>query len=221
VNEKQLFEFLKHQSAPALLALLQQAYREMSVAQRRAVFGSIVKGVPSSSVNGNELLKRIKIFHNDSLAGKYYAPFAINSKNFAHIPEETEEWFEVLGDLLADSAKLTVQGDHALAVECFGLLYQLIGRMEKGEEIVFADELGSWMIPGDEKKYIAAYLSSLATVTTPEAYTATVLPLIRRDSVQSFSGQVYSVAIRVANKEQGAYLKAEVKRQDVRTTVKR
>jgi hypothetical protein len=221
MNEKQLFEFLKHQSAPALLTLLQHAYREMSVAQRRVVFGSIVKGVPSSSVNGNELLKRIKIFHTDSLAGKYYAPFAINSKNFAHIPEETEEWFEVLDDLLADSAKLTVQGDHALAVECFGLLYQLIGRMEKGEELVFADELGSWMIPGEEKKYIAAYLSSLATVTTPEAFTATVLPLIRRDSIQSFSGQVYSVAIRVADKEQGAYLKAEVKQQDVRTRVKR
>ena len=221
MNEKQLFEFLKRQPAQALLAILQQAYREMSVTQRRAVFGSIVKRVPSSSVDGNELLKRIKIFHNDSLAGKYYAPFAINSKNFTHIPEETEEWFEVLGDLLSDSAKLTVQGDHALAVECFGLLYQLIGHMEKGEEIVFADELGSWMIPGDEKKYIAAYLSSLAIVATPEAFTATVLPLIRRDSIQSFSGQIYPAAIRVANKEQGAYLKAEVKRQDVRTTLKR
>ena len=221
VNEKQLFEFLKHQPAPALLALLQQAYRGMSVTQRRAVFGSIVKRVPSSSVNGTELLKRITSFHHDSLARKYYAPFAINSKNFSHIPEKTEAWFEVLGDLLVDSAKLTVQGEHTLAVECFGRLYQLIERMEKGEEIVFADEVGSWMIPGEEKKYIAAYLSSLATVTTPNAFAATVLPLIRRDSTQSFSGQVYAVALRVTNKEQGAYLKAEVKRQEVRTTGKR
>jgi len=26
--------------------------------------------------------------------------------------------------------------------------------MERGEEIVFADEYGSWMIPGDEKTFV-------------------------------------------------------------------
>ena len=155
MNEKQLFAFLKYQPAPALLAVLQHAYREMSVTQRHAVFGAIVREVPAAAVNGKELWKRTKLFLNDSLAGKYYAPVAINSKNFTHIPEETEEWFEVLNDLLAESAKLSAQGEHILAVECFGLLYQLIGRMEKGDEIVFADELGSWMIPGDEKNHIA------------------------------------------------------------------
>jgi hypothetical protein len=221
VNEKHLFELVKQQPSSALLDLLAHAYRELSVQQRQAVFGALVRDAPPSSVNGPELLKRIKRFYGESVAGKYYAPFAINSQNFTHIPAETEEWFEVLGDLLQESARLTVQGEHSLAVECFGLLYQLIGRMEKGEEMVFADEVGSWMIPGEEKKYLAAYLSSLARVATPEAFTVTVLPLIQRDSLQSFSGQVYSVAIRVANKAQGASLKAEVKRQKVRTALQR
>ena len=103
MNEKRLFEFLKQQSTSALLDLLQHAYREMSVDQRQTVFHSIVKAVPPASVDGNELLKRIKQFHSDSLAQKYYAPFAINSKNFMHIPEETEEWFEILGDVLEES----------------------------------------------------------------------------------------------------------------------
>jgi hypothetical protein len=221
VNEKRLLEVLQHQPSSALLDLLQHAYREMSVQQRRAVFGAIDKAVPAASVTGTEVVKRSKIFRDDSLGGKYYAPFALNSQNFTHIPEETQEWFEVLGDLLEESAKLTAQGEHSVAVECFGLLYELIGHMEKGEEIVFADEVGSWMIPGEEKKYLAAYLSSLARVVTPEAFTATVLPLIQRDGLQSFSGQVYSVAMRVANKDQGASLKAEVKRQKVRTTLQR
>jgi hypothetical protein len=76
------------------------------------------------------------------------------------------------------------------------------------------------MIPGDEKQYLAAYLASLAAVTTPDVFTATVLPLIYRDSAHSFSGQVYAVASRVANKEQRAALTAEVKRQKVSTTRK-
>jgi hypothetical protein len=44
--------------------------------------------------------------------------------------------------LLEGSRKLTAQEEHALAVECFGLLYEFIDHMEKGEEIVVADEVG-------------------------------------------------------------------------------
>ena len=221
MNEKRLFAFLKQQSTSALLAPLQHAYQEMSVNQRQAVFHSIVQDVPPASVDGNELLKRIKKFHTDSLAQQYYAPFDINSKNYMHIPEETEEWFEILGDVLEESTKLSEQEEHALAVDCFALLYDLIEHMEMGEEIVFADELGSWMIPGDEKKCLAAYLSSLADVASPESFTLTALPLIKRDSFNSFSSKVYAAAVRVANKEQRSHLKAEIKRQKVQTTAKR
>ena len=70
--------------------------------------------------------------------------------------------------------------------------------MECGQEIVFADELGSWMIPGDEKKFIAAFLKSLAAVATPEEFTAVAIPLIRRDSYLSFADQVHRSATRVA-----------------------
>ena len=46
----------------------------------------------------------------------------INSKNFSHIPDKTDEWFDRLGDLLKDACKLTRQGDHAGAVACFDRL---------------------------------------------------------------------------------------------------
>jgi len=179
VNEKQLFALLKRKSPAALLDLLRHAYREMSVTQRQAVFQASVRELPPSSVDGNALLKRVQQFHRDSLARKYYAPFAMNSKNYRHIPQETEEWFAMLGGLLKDSTQLTTQEEHALAVACFDLLYQLIDHMERGKEIVFAEEVGSWMIPGDEKQWIAAYLSSLAAVASPESFTATVLPLMK------------------------------------------
>ena len=156
-------------------------------------------------------------FHHDSLGKVYYAPFNVDSKNFMHIPEETEEWFETLGDFLEESSTLTKQGEHAQAVACFGLLYALIDAMESGEEIVFADEIGSWMIPGDEKQYIETYLTSLAAVATPEEFTTVAVPLIERDSHQSFATRAYSSALRVANKAQEASLKAAMKRRKIDT----
>ena len=89
--------------------------------------------------------------------------------------------------------------------------------MCSGEEIVFADEYGTWMIPVDEKKTIPAYLTSMAETSSPEEYTAAALPLIRRDSIKSFSKNTYSAAIDAANKDQKMYLKAEVQRLGVRT----
>jgi len=221
MNDAQLFAFLAHQDATTLLDLLREAYAAMSTPQRRAVFGESARAAHQScsvAIDGHRLLENIKKFHQDSFDGIYYAPFNVNSKNFMHIPEETEEWFETLGEFLAESATLTAQGAHAQAVTCFGLLYALIDAMESGEDIVFADELGSWMIPGDEPHYIAAYFTSLAAVATPEEFTTVAVPLMARDSSQSFPTRAYAAAMRVANKGQSAALQAERKCRKIRTS---
>ena len=217
MDKTRLFEYLSIQDAPFLLGLLNDAYDQMDVDQRRWVFGRLVEELPPAQVDGEVLLNEVEDFKRESLAGMYYAPFNINSKNYMHIPEETEEWFERLGDLLKASSQLTAQGDHLHAATCFGILYELIDDMESGEEIVFADEIGAWMIPGDEKQYVAAYMTSLAAVAAPEEFSAAAIPLIRRDSWQSFSTQAYPAAIRAANEAQRAYLEAEIERHNVRT----
>jgi hypothetical protein len=89
--------------------------------------------------------------------------------------------------------------------------------MESGEEIVFADEFGSWMIPGDEKEYVTAYMTSLAATMGPEEFTEAAIPLIRRDGWQSLSAQAYKSAISAADEEQRERLEAEVRRQEIRT----
>ncbi|MCI0661697.1 MAG: hypothetical protein L0220_11530 [Acidobacteria bacterium] len=98
MNETQLFEHLKQQPTSAILELLQRAFRELSVEQRHRVFDPILRDAPALPVNSEELRKRVKTFFADSLAGQYYAPFEINWKNCSHIPEETKDWFESLGD---------------------------------------------------------------------------------------------------------------------------
>jgi hypothetical protein len=217
MDKTHLFQFLSTRDVSFLLDLLSTAYDQMDRDQRRWVFGELVAKLPPALVDGEVLLDEVEEFRRESLAEVYYAPFDINSKNWTHIPEETEEWFERLGDLLQATCQLTAQGDHLHAVACFGILYELVDAMERGEEIVFADEIGSWMIPGDEKQYIAAYMSSLAVTATPEEFTAAALPLIRRDSWQSFATQAYPSAIRAANEAQKAFLEAEIQRQNIRT----
>jgi hypothetical protein len=217
MDKIRLFEYLEEKDSSVLLNILKAAYDEMTINQRRVVFGIFVEEIPPASIDGEILLEEITIFHTESLDGVYYAPFDINSKNFMDIPEETEEWFEKLGDFLESSSQLTIQGHHSLAIQCFELLYELIDEMESGEEIVFADELGGWMIPGDEKKFITAYLTSLSAITTPEEFTEKALPLIRQDSYESFANKVYTTAINIAKEKQKAYLKAEIKRQNIKT----
>ncbi len=195
MDEEALFKVLKRQTKATLLELLHSAYYETNTQQRRYIFGELMKKSKPSKIIAKDVIKESEKFYEDSLAGLYYAPFEINSKNFAHIPEETEEWFEKLGDLLQSSTQLTKQEEHSSAVKSFQILYELIDKMEDGEEIIFADEYGSWMIPGNEKEFLDSYISSLSKVKTPEEYTQIVIPLLKRDSYSSFCNKVYSLVV--------------------------
>ena len=99
MNKTQLFEFLETCDPSALLSLLSAAYDAMGRDQRRAVFGRLAKTQPSAQVDGEVLLGEVDDFRRESLAGVFYTPFDIDSKNWTHVPEETKEWFERLGDL--------------------------------------------------------------------------------------------------------------------------
>ncbi|HEC98404.1 MAG TPA: hypothetical protein ENI58_09700 [Nitrospirae bacterium] len=216
MNEKLLFKFLKKQSKIVLLDLLKSAFHEMKTNQKNNVFGYMMEQVAPSGIDRKQVIKDVKKFCEESLAGVYYAPFDINSRNFSHIPEETEEWFEKLNDNLISSTQLSKQKDHLYAIDCFSMLYDLIEKMEAGDEIIFADEYGTWMISGDEKVYIKAYITSLASTKKPDDYAMMTIPLIRKDSYESFSKKVYSIAMKAADKEQQKYLKAEIKKHNIR-----
>lgn len=216
MDEEALFKILKRQTKATLLELLHSAYYKTNTQQRRYIFGELMKKSKPSKIIAKGVIKESENFYEDSLAGLYYAPFNINSKNFSHIPEETEEWFEKLGDLLKSSTQLTKQSEHSSAIKSFQILYELIDKMEDGAEIIFAEEYGSWMIPGDEKEFLDSYIASLSKVKTSQEYTQIVIPLIKRDSYSSFCNKVYSLAVKHSNKEQGKYLKDEIKKQNIK-----
>lgn len=217
MNKERLFESLSEEGSKTLLALLTNAYEFLSSDDREFIFGEYVKNIPPAPIDGDKLLAEIEHFVSESRDGYYYEPFDIDSKNFMHVPEETELWFEKVSDLLQDSCQLTAQESYLQAVACFGLLYTLIGEMEDGDEIVFGDEIGSWMIPGDEKQYLAAYINAVARTATPGHFADIVIPLAQRDSYQSLTGEVYVTACRVANAAQRQAMDTEIERLNIRT----
>jgi hypothetical protein len=217
VDEREVFANLQKQKKAVLLDYLHAAFDEMTAEQRRAVFADAVRHPVRAPVDGDWLREEIDLFRRDSRARKYYAPFNVNSRNFMHVPEKTREWCARFAEFVADVSELTARGEHTQAVACFAMLYELLEAMESGEEIIFAEEAGPWLIPTDKKAWLKAYLTSLAATASPEAFATAAIPLLERDSGQSFSSQVYAAALEVANPQQKAHLQAEVQRRKIRT----
>lgn len=217
MNKERLFHLLGEQDKEALLELLQAAYEFLDDDDRQSIFGEFVQQTPPTPVDGERLLVDIEQFVTVSRDGYYYEPFRIDSRNFMEVPAETEEWFGKMGELLQDCCQLAAQGAYPHTVAGFGLLYELLEEMEKGEEIVFGDEIGSWMIPGDEKQYLTAYMTALAHIATTDAFVDVVIPLARRDSWNSLAGEVYATASRLANAAQREKLDEEIRRLNIRT----
>jgi len=217
MNKDRLFQFLGQQDSSTLLELLSKSYDLLSHDDRNDLFADYVEELPPSEVDGALLLKEIKQFAKRSRAGHYYASFNINSKNYMNVPKKTEAWFEKMGDYLQGSCQLTAQGDYQYAVACFELLHKLLSLLWDGEEIVFGDEIGSWMIPGNEQQYNTAYLTALAATAAPAAFAKAVVPLVQQDSWQNFTGLVYETAARLANEAQKTQLDAEIQRLNIRT----
>ena len=210
---------MKHQKPSELIKLLDDCYGCMKIRDIKNVFGHIEdKFIKKSSGDGKAILKKVQKFQKDSLQGVYYAPFDINSKNFMDVPEETDMWFENLAEFLTESSRLSMQGDHVNAVKCFEILFELIDKM--CDEIVFADELGIWMLPIKEEPCITAYFKSAAAILNPEEYAKAVLPVIRQDSYSSFCNKAYAKAKSSANKQQKIVLEESIAHNKVRISEK-
>jgi hypothetical protein len=221
-NEEAVFARLARQPKSALLEHLRAAFRKMTQAQRRAVFEQVEVPTPrrvtEPSIDGTRLLRETSRFRRDSFSHRYYAPFMIDSKNFMHVPEATTAWCGRFARLTKDACKLTEQGDHGRAARCFSILYELLTVMEFGDhEIVFAHELGGWLIPADERVWLKSYMQSLAATAKPERFAKIVTPLLWRDSIQSFSADVHTSAMQVATLPQRAAMEAQRIRKGVRT----
>lgn len=106
VNEEIIFKSIGKLKKAELVKYLKSSFYEMDDRQRRDVFLELQNSVLNKNIKPKELYSKILEFHKRSVAGEYYAPFDINSKNFMHIPNETDEWFSELSYFLDEASKL-------------------------------------------------------------------------------------------------------------------
>jgi hypothetical protein len=111
IDKYQLFAILKRRKKAELLEILDRAFDEMPPKVQRAVFLELMQKSRPAKLDGRSLFEDVEEFHSDSLGGRYYEPFDVNSKNFSHIPEGTDEWCDRVADLLKQTMQLTSQGD--------------------------------------------------------------------------------------------------------------
>lgn len=216
INKKKLFEAIRALKKSELITLLEEAFDEMERGTRRVVFGELFNEYTKKERTAEQVRKQVKQFYKQSMAGDYYAPFSINSKNYLDVPEETDEWFDEIGDHLGFVSELVEEEEYETALHCFKLLYELIDRMEEGEEIVFADELGAWMI-GDTEQDTENYIIAASKVLEDsEEYVGLLLPRLRRDSYFSFSEKVYEKIKKHANPSQLKAIREAVKAESIR-----
>lgn len=145
IDKQEILDLLASYDKASLLVFLREAIDEMTLSQLDSVFGELFYTESLPALAPKEVIEGIKTFYEDSLAGKYYAPFSINSKNYRRIPPETDAWFRELSNWLDRSCQLAYVESTAAAQ---GLAYclKLIDKMEDGEDIIFAHEYGRWMI---------------------------------------------------------------------------
>ncbi len=128
---------------------------EMTDRQINTVFGGLYYEQVIQSMQPQVVLEQIKVFLKESLAGVYYAPFDMNSKNFDWVPPQTEAWYSELSIWLDRSCELVEQGHLKIGKECLDICFQLIDK-QGDDDTVFAHELGDWMIHANHD-YTAVY----------------------------------------------------------------
>ena len=200
MEEEVLIEALKKQSKEQLIYLLLCSFDILDDAKRFQVFNDIYYKEKTPAFNSQKIYDAIKNFYNDSKAKKYYTPLAINSKSSSNVPEKTDIWFEMIADFFKKTIELNVNNEHKLAVECFDMLYYLQENMS--EEIVFADELGSWMIPIKQSEVIPRYIESISKVCLPEDYKERIKLVMNIDAHDYQKSKILNKAFEVGNREQ-------------------
>ncbi len=215
-DRSQLAAHLKSERSGRLVELVLASFDAMHVAQRREVFDHYLKTRAPKHPDAAWLWKEIQAFDRSSRNGDYYAPFDINSKNFSEVPEETTEWCSRTAELIEQTVAITRAGEHSVAVECFGVLLQLIQDMDN-DEIVFADEIGSWMVPVSwNEPWLPEYIKAISAVSTPDRFADLVIPILEFDQLQSNTGKAYKSVYGIASENQAKKLRSEIKRRQVR-----
>ncbi len=191
-----------------LLDILDRAMAHVPEDRLPEVLGTTVRieEVREGPSAAKALLKAVKGFGRESLNGVYFDCFDVNSKNWTEKSEGTEDWINDCKRLLDSCVAQASAGPPEVVREALETLFDLLRRIDNGEEIVFfADEAGSWQVAMDWDAVLPAYYACLSATATPAEYAKAV-----HGMVADFAGDDKARYLRPARKaatpEQGRAL---------------
>jgi hypothetical protein len=154
-----------------------------------------------------DLVHTIRRFHHESLAGRYFQDFMVNSRNFREKSRGTELFIAEHSRLMDACLNAERAGDLDTAREGLGLLIDILREIDRFERdiVFFADEAGSWQVGVDWREVLPAWFRSLAPVSEPYEYAETVIEAIN-DFVHYDAGPLLGAARAAASAEQQAAL---------------
>ena len=128
------------------------------------------------------LLARVRSFERTSLAGDYYDPFDVNSKNCMDKSSGTIAWIAECNRLLDLCVVQAQTGDAAEARQSFDIIFGLLDEIDayRDDIIFFADEAGAWQVGVDWEKLLPSWFKVLSATAKPDEYAKRVVDLLNR-----------------------------------------
>ena len=130
-----------------------------------------LKGLHLEAGPRADLFGEVEDFKTRSLAGAFYEGFNVNSKNCMELSKGTRAWIADCCRFLDSLVEMPAKGDAAKVAAAFEVLFDLLRRIDEGEEILFfADEGGSWQVGVDWTRVLPAWFRCLSRTTSAEVY---------------------------------------------------
>jgi len=128
------------------------------------------------------LLARVRSFERTSLAGEYYDPFDVNSKNCMDKSSGTIAWIAECNRLLDLCVVQAQTGDAAEARQSFDIIFGLLDEIDacRDDIIFFADEAGAWQVGVDWERLLPSWFKVLSATAKPDEYAKRVVDLLNR-----------------------------------------
>ena len=144
-----------------------------------------LKNVLADERTRPDLLHTIRRFHRESVGGRYYQDFDVNSRNFMEKSRGTETFIAEHSRLIDACLKADRAGEMEIVREGLRLLIDLMVRVDRCEEdiVFFADEAGSWQVGVAWKKVLPVWFRSLAPGADPYDWAEDVI-----DALNAFAG---------------------------------
>jgi len=150
-----------------------------------------------------DLLTDVKAFEHNSLAGKYYESFNVNSKNYREQSEGTKAWIAECRRLLNRCAAQAGRADPSETCQAFHTIFGLLDRIDdcQGDVIFFADEGGSWQVGVDWDKVLPPWFEVLSATAAPKEYAGRIATLLETHYGYG-RDKMLPVALRTATPDQ-------------------